>query len=574
MSETKKIVGIYQIVQPRAETISITDGQDITGSAMYAQNSWYQRIVQGSSSRLNRYREYDSMDGDVEVARALDTIAEEMTSRDEATNSQVLLDFIIDDEHIKPNVVATLRTALRVWLATTEVGDLLFDVARSLVKYGDVYFRKLPNGEWVYVHPRFVTAAVVDRHNVTKVRGWVLRADAKDYDNGTPSSSYYTTIPTEENAAEVVPCEEMVWFTLNNRMSESAPFGDSVLKPVFKAFKQKSLIEDAIIIYRLVRAPERRVFYVGTGKIQHDGKRRQVLEQFKNELRQQKIPSTSAVNGGTGVEGVYNPQSMIEDYYIAQDENGSTRVEVLPGGANLGSLEDLDFFQEKVFRGLRIPTSYMPKGNGENPIFNDGKIGQSYVEELRFALFVERLQQGLARTLDSEFKQFLRSVNIVIDPTTFNLVLAAPQNFGKYRQQELNNALLSTLSNAANITSLSARFGLSRFLQLSPQEMATNEKLLAEEKGIDPNDPELIRKLYAAPEEMEEMGGAGGLGDLGMSGGGDGMDMMPDGEFDIEGGEGGEPGMEGDMGEPGDEAGGDEGGADMMTADAEMQPQQ
>lgn len=572
MSGTKKIVGIYQIVQPRPETVSITDGQDVTGSAMYAQNSWYQRIVQGSSSRLNRYREYDSMDGDVEVARALDTIAEEMTSKDEATNSHVLLDFIIDDDHIKPNVVATLRTALRVWLSTTEVGDLMFDIARNLVKYGDVYFRKLPNGEWVYVHPRFVTASVVDRHNITKVRGWVLRADAKDYDNGAPSSSYYTTIPTNDGESEVVPCDDIVWFTLNNKMSESAPFGDSVLKAVFKAFKQKALIEDAIIIYRLVRAPERRVFYVGTGKIAHEGKKRQILEQFKNELRQQKIPSTSQVNGGTGVEGVYNPQSMIEDYYIAQDENGSTRVEVLPGGANLGSLEDLDYFQERVFRGLRIPTSYMPKGNGENPIFNDGKIGQSYVEELRFANFVERLQNQMVKTLDSEFKSFLREVNVVIDPTCFSLKLAPPQNFGKYRQQELNNALLNTLSSASGVTSLSARFSLSRYLQLSPQEMATNEKLLAEEKGIDPNDPDLIKKLYASPEDAEEMGGAGGLGDLG-TGGMDGMDMAPGGEMDMDGdldAVGPEGGPADDMGM--DDVGGEEPAMDAGAAAAPPPP--
>ncbi len=558
MSDTKKLVGIYQIVQPRPETIELTDGQDITGSAMYAQNSWYQRIVQGSSSRLNRYREYDSMDGDVEVSRALDTIAEEMTSRDEATNSHVLLDFVIDDDHIKPNIVATLRTALRVWLTATEVGDMMFDIARALVKYGDVYFRKLPNDEWVFVHPRFVTAAVVDRHNVTKVRAWVVRADGTDYDNGAPASSYYTTIPTNDTHAEVVSSADMVWFTLNNKMSDSAPFGDSVLRPVFKAFKQKALIEDAIIIYRLVRAPERRVFYVGMGKIQHEGKKRQILEQFKNELRQQKIPSTSQVNGGTGVEAVYNPQSMIEDYYIAQDEAGTNRVEVLPGGANLGTLEDLDYFQERVFRGLRIPTSYMPKGNGENPIFNDGKIGQSYVEELRFALFIERLQTQMAKTIDTEFKAFLRAVNIVVDPTTFNLKLAAPQNFGKYRQQELNNALLNTLSSAANVESLSARFGLSRFLQLSPQEMATNEKLLAEEKGIDPNDPELIKKLYGKQEDMEDMGGAGGLGDLGMPGGANGMEMMPDGEFEEAGAEGDEIGDFGDGGGEAPEEGGDE----------------
>lgn len=530
------MVGFYQLVQPKPQTLEVTDNIDITGTAMYAQNSWYQRIVQGSSSRISRYREYDAMDADVEVARALDTIAEEMTSTDESTNTKMLLDFIIDDEHINPSVVSTLRTALRVWNEIAEVDDSLFDLCRVTVKYGDTFFRKGKDGEWIYVHPRFVVAAIVDQNNVTKVRGWVVRHDPRDAENGTPGTGLWSAQPLDVSE-EIVPADEMVWFTLNNKMSDSAPFGDSVLRPVFKAFKQKSLIEDAIIIYRLVRAPERRVFYVDVGKQHHEGKRRQILEQFRNDLRQQKIPATPA-GGPTQVEATYNPQSMLEDYYIAQTESGNTRVEVLPGGANLGSLEDLDHFQERVFRGLRIPTSYMPKGNSENPIFNDGKIGQSYIEELRFALFIERIQTQIAKTLDREFKAFLRSVNITVDTTTFRIKLATPQNFGKYRQQELNSALLNVLSNSSGVNYLSARYCLTRFLQMSPQEMATNEKLLAEERGVELNDPELIKKLYGDPEQLDDMGGAGGLGDLGGASGG-GMDMAPDGDMsDLDGAEG------------------------------------
>lgn len=524
MSDTKKMTGFYQLVQPRAQTIEIMDNLDITGTAMYSQNSWYQRIVQGSASRISRYREYDSMDGDVEVARALDTIAEEMTSTDESTNTKMLLDFIIDDDHINPTTVSTLRTALRVWNEIAEIDDSLFDISRVTVKYGDTFFRKNDDGEWVYIHPRFVVAAIVDQKNVTKVRGWVVRQDPRDTQHGVPGAGLWSAQPLNDISEEVVSADDMVWFTLNNKMSDSAPFGDSVLRPVFKAFKQKSLIEDAIIIYRLVRAPERRVFYVDVGKQHHEGKRRQILEQFRNDLRQQKIPATPQ-GGPTQVEATYNPQSMLEDYYIAQTETGNTRVEVLPGGANLGSLEDLDHFQERVFRGLRIPTSYMPKGNSENPIFNDGKIGQSYIEELRFALFIERIQNQIAKTLDREFKAFLRKVNINVDTTTFRIKLASPQNFGKYRQQELNSALLNAMSSSAGVNHLSARYCLTRFLQMSPQELATNEKLLAEERGLEINDPELIKKLYGDPEQLDDMGGAGGLGDLGSSS----MDMSPDG---------------------------------------------
>lgn len=518
MARTPKLTGFFEIVPAAPPTANITDNQDLSGSSLFSNNSWYQRIVQGSSTRLTRYREYDSMDETVEIARALDTIAEEMTGYDLATNSPLLLDFQQDDERIKPAVIETLRSALRVWVNIHNLTDRMFDIARSSIKYGDCFFIKGKLGErWVFVHARHVLAANVNANDVTDVRGWLINTDYKEM--GAQVQAEYNQ---SNNAhAEPFQASNIVRFSHSSQMSDSAPFGDSVLRPVYKAFKQQELLEDAIIIYRITRAPERRVFYMDTGKL-HQSRVKQYLETVKNELKQKKIPTRNGAAGSSQVESIYNPQSMTEDFFFAQSPNGKgSRVEVLPGGSGLGELSDLEYFQQKVFRGLRIPTSYMPSGQSDNPIFSDGRIGQSYIEELRFALYVGRLQKNIERTLTEEFIKFLSDMDIQVDPTLIKLRLPEAANFGKYRQQELDSALLGTYSNAEGSKALSQRFMLGRYLQLSAAEIATNERLVAEERGIDPNDPQFLQKIYS--ENADDMDG-GGLGDLG-TGGDFGMDM-------------------------------------------------
>lgn len=555
MSNTPKWSGFYEIVPPAPRTAEVTDNQDLSGGSLFSNNSWYQRIIQGSSSRINKYKEFDSMDDDVEVARALDTIAEEMSSYDVATRSPILIDFQLDDDRVKPYVIETLRSALRVWVDINGLDDQMFDIVRVTIKYGDCFFIKGKFGEpWKYVHPRHVLAASVSERNVTDVRGWLI--DTRFREVGSLSSAAYMPAKNQIEA-EPIDGSKVVRFSRSSTTSDTAPFGESVLRPVYKAFKQKELLEDAIIIYRITRAPERRVFYVDTGKMP-PARVKQYLENVKNELKQKKIPTVNQGSGMSQVESVYNPQSMTEDFFFAQSPTGKgSKVEVLPGGQGLGELRDLEYFQEKVFRGLRIPTSYMPMHAGDNPVFNDGKMGQAYVEELRFSLYVGREQRNIERTLDSEFKKFLLEMGVNVDHSLFKLRLPEAQNFGKYRQQELDAALLNAYSSSEGINALSKRFTLKRYLQLSDSELATNERLKAEEMGIDRNDPDLIKKVYGEPDQDGEMGGAGGLGDLG-TGGDFGADMAST-DMDMDG-----------MGEPVPDA---EGGAAPGGAEGGNQEQ-
>jgi hypothetical protein len=468
--------------------------------------------MQGSASRVTRYREYDMMDNDVEIARALDTIAEEMVGN--ATNEINSLQLVINPDKvtkISSTDVATLKSALRYWSDIHDWDQRLFKLCRVTVKYGDCFFIRQKNtNKWVYIHPKDIVAAIVDEEDVTKIIGWQIKTDTKVANSpyNQPGSQYGHNQTT--NTVDTLPADRVVRFTLNDDMSDSAPFGESVLRAVYRAQKQKELLQDAIIIYRIQRAPERRVFYIDVGKMPPQ-RSKSYLEQIKNEIRQKKVPTYGG--GVDQVDSVYNPQSMQEDFFFAQRPDGrGSKVETLPGGQGLGELSDLEYFQDQVFRGLRIPTSYMKESDGA--LINDGKSGIAYIQELRFALYINRLQRHITSTLNVEFKRFLRTSGISLDPAAFDIKLLDPENFGVYRQQQLDSELLGTYQSADGVASLSKRFALKKYLQLTEEEIIMNERMKMEEMGMDPNTttPDLVAIYSATPE--------GGLGaDMGLGGG-------------------------------------------------------
>lgn len=525
-----KIQDYFKIVTPKPGITTMSDNQSIGDQGVYANYTWYQRLIQGSASRLTRYREYDLMDNDVEVSRSLDTIAEEMIGSD--PNSELPLELVIQSEkekNIPTSIVMTLRSALRYWVDLHDWNIRLFKIARVTIKYGDCFFlRKKETSKWEYVHPKNVVAAIVDERDMTKVVGWQIKRDTK-----VPNSPYNQPVGHFGNYSnelvDTFSADDIIWFTLNDDIAESAPFGESILRAVYRAQKQKELLEDAIIIYRIQRAPERRAFYIDVGKMPPQ-RVKAYLEGIKNEIRQRKVPT---MGGGVDqIDSVYNPQSMNEDFFFAQRPDGKgSKVETLPGGQGLGELADLEYFQWKVFRGLRIPLSYMREGQ-DNAVISDGKTGIAYIQELRFAMYIQRLQNYITRTMDKEFKRYVRMAGINVDPSIFQIKLLEPENFGIYRQQQLDNDLLSTYGQANGVEHFSKRFTMKKYLQLTDEEVLVNERLKAEELGLDPDNltKEDMIKLYTpAPEGGMDLGGGMMAGTLG-------------------GGGFGPPGMEGDLG--------------------------
>jgi len=183
--------------------------------------------------------------------------------------------------------------------------------------------------------------------------------------------------------------------------------------------------------------------------------------------------------------GIFVKNSMNEDYFfpVTADGRGSS-VDLLQGGQNLGEIDDLKYFNNRLARGLRVPSSYLPTGpdDSDRPM-SDGRVGTALIQEYRFNQYCERLQNYIAMKLDQEFKLFLRWRGFNIDSGLFNLQFNPPQNFASYRQSELDTARVTVFAQMEALPYISKRFALERFLGLSEDEINRNEKMWREENN-------------------------------------------------------------------------------------------
>jgi hypothetical protein len=282
-----------------------------------------------------------------------------------------------------------------------------------------------------------------------------------------------------------IDARHVIHISMSEGLDNNFPFGTSLLESVFKVYKQKELLEDAILIYRIQRAPERRIFYIDVGNMPSH-LAMSFVERVKNEVNQRRIPSATG-GGQSVVDSGYNPLSINEDYFFPQTAEGrGSKVETLPGGTNLGEIDDLRYFTNKLFRALRIPSSYLPTGADDGgSSFNDGRVGTAYIQELRFNKYCERLQSLMNEQFDTEFKLYLHTKGINVDSNIFEVKFNPPQNFASYRQAEMDTARVNTFNTMVAIPMISKRFALKRFLGLSAEEVAENETLWREENVDD-----------------------------------------------------------------------------------------
>ena len=531
------------------------------GAASY--RNWQSNLPEvyiGHPNRVERYNQYEQMDMDSEVNAALDILAEFSTQSSEETGTAFSLHF---KEQPSENEVKIIKEQLQQWVSLNELQKRTFKIFRSVLKYGDQVFIRDPETfklNWVEMNK--VTKVIVNEAKGKEPEQYLIKdlninlmnltvtavSAADNYMNhpqvGGPAGSYVQPNTPFSGGSRfgharnesAIEAEHVVHISLTEGLDVYWPFGNSVLENVFKVFKQKELLEDAIIIYRVQRAPERRVFKIDVGNMPSH-MAMAFVERIKNEVHQRRIPSQTG--GGTNMmDATYNPLSMNEDFFfpVTADGRGSS-VEPLPGGQNLGEITDLHFFTNKLFRGLRIPSSYLPTGldDGASGSFTDGKVGTALIQEWRFNQYCMRLQAIIAEYLDKEFKTYMRWRGIDIDGQLFDLRFNEPQNFAQYRQADVDMARINTFAQLEQFPYFSKRFLMTRFLGLTQEEMTENETMWSEEQG----------DVEAAPAEPA------GLRSVGVTPGGISSDMdnaeVPDEGGDL-GAEGGMPG--GDLGAP------------------------
>ena len=324
--------------------------------------------------RIQLYSDYEAMDTDPIIASALDVVADECLLRNDQGD---MLTITSSDENVR-------RILNNLFYDVLNVEFNLWSWVRGMLKYGD-FFLKLEISEKfgiynvlpysVYHISRFEGA---DPENPSKVY-FTLDPDG----NATSSDPNY--IPKDGRGVIRLENYEVAHFRLLTD-TNYLPYGRSYIEPARKIYKQLTLTEDAALIHRIMRAPEKRTFYINVGQIPPNE-----VENFM-----QKTINTMKKTPYVGADGQYNlrfnMQNMMEDFYIpVRGGDNVTRVETTPG-LNYDGITDIRYYQEKLFSALKIPKAYLGY-EGEL----SGKATLS-AEDIRFARTVERVQ----RIIESE----------------------------------------------------------------------------------------------------------------------------------------------------------------------------
>ena len=481
------------------------------GPARTNYSSYLPDVYTGSPNRVERYMQYDTMDMDPEVNAALDILAEFCSQKNKENNTSFSLSF---KSKATSTEIRVLREYLQQWSKLQLFETRFFRIVRNTFKYGDAFFVRDPETQkWFYVDPAKIVKIIVNESEGKKPEQYVIRDLAPNFQHLVATQIQPSNISTNNRGSNyingggfgksmtgafpqqtgdrfsigenelAVDAAHVIHLSLSEGLDNNYPFGNSLLEQVFKVYKQKELLEDAILIYRIQRAPERRIFYIDVGNMPSH-MAMSFVERVKNEIHQRRIPSQTG-GGQNVIDSAYNPLSINEDYFFPQTEGGrGSKVETLPGGTNLGEIDDLKYFTNKLFRALRIPSSYLPTGADDSQAqYNDGRVGTAYIQELRFNNYCMRLQSLITSIFDQEFKRYLYSRGVNIDSSLFEIKFQPPQNFAAYRQAEVDGQRINTFNTIQAIPYISKRFAMKRFLGITDEELAENERLWREEKG-------------------------------------------------------------------------------------------
>lgn len=538
LSKTKRVEKL-QDKQRQANS-----GKGGVGGTTSNYSSHLGEVYTGQANRTERYTQHDNMDSDSEINASLNILADFCTQNNEDYGDPFTLTYT---DHMGDNEIKVLESVLKTWSNLNDFKIRVWNIFRQTLKYGDQFFIRDPEThEWIWVDPMNVEQITVNEARgkeptqyymkdlslnlvdkvatepVSSKHGLNNTGRAMGYGGGTgattggygaggggtgTSSSKGSLQPTLDTV--VVDARHVVHISMNTGTDSFFPFGTSILENIYKVYKQKELLEDSIIIYRVQRAPERRVFKIDVGDLP-EHKAMQFVERIKNDIHQRRIPSRDG-GGSSMMDAAYNPMSILEDFFFPQTADGrGSSVETLPGGDNLGQIDDLRYFNNKLIRGLQIPASYLAFGpdDSSGSSYSDGKVGIAMISEHRFNKYCMRLQQVIARTFDFEFKLYLKESGYNIDAGSFDLHFNTPLNFTSYREAELQTTRLNIFGQVADVGYLSKQFILKKYAGLTDSEISENERLWMLEN------PD---KNTITEDGIDVGGDLGSLGDVGIS---------------------------------------------------------
>ena len=422
-----------------------------------------------NQSRLQRYIDFDQMEYEPIIASALDIYADEMTT---SSPMKPLLNIHCQNEEIKIIINSLFHNVLNI-------EHNIFNWCRTLCKYGDYI---------LYLD-------IDEKTGIENVISLPLR-EVERLEGEDKTNPNYVQYQWNSAGLTFENWQIAHFRVLGN--DKHAPYGTSVLDPSRRIFRQLTLLEDAMMAYRIVRSPERRVFYVDVGNMAPND-----IEQYMQKVMTS-MKRNQVVDADTGrVDLRYNPMSVDEDYFIPTRGGQSTRVESLPGGTYTGDIDDVKYLKDKLFSALKIPQSYLFRGEGADE--DKATLAQ---KDIRFARTIQRLQRVVITELEKIAIIHLFTLGYrENDLISFKLSMNNPSKIAELQDLEQWRTKFDVASAAAE-GFFSKRWIAENLFAISEEEFLRNQREMFHDRMI-------TAQLDQSAEATDMgLGGGGGAEDL------------------------------------------------------------
>ena len=436
------------------------------------------------SSKLELFSDYEAMDLDPVISSALDIYADESTVKDADGDTLTISSQNEDVRKILHNLfydILNIEYNLWPWI-------------RNAAKYGD-FFLQLDIDEEVGIV------------GVTPLSAYEVRRE-EQFDEGNPYAVkfYYEGINTAPGGGihqEFGPFEIAHFRLLSD--TNFLPYGKSMIESGRKIFKQLTLMEDAMLLHRIMRAPERRIFKIDIGNIP-PGEVDSHMQQIINKMK--KVPYIDDKTGDYNLK--FNMQNMMEDYYLpVRGGESGTAIEALPGLSNDGQIEDIDYLKNKMFAALKIPKAFLG--------YDEGVEGKATLaaEDIRFARTIERIQKIFVSELTKIaivhlFSQGYSNAELI----EFELSLTSPSIVYEKQKVELLNEKMGLANTMKESKLFSEKYIYENIFNMSNVEWTSEQEQVIEDLKEDfrkeqitseGNDPQKTNMSFGTPHDIASM---------------------------------------------------------------------
>jgi hypothetical protein len=538
------------IVGPALNNDQFTSGRFTSNKAYH--DYIYANIDVDKIRRLSEYRRMGSFG---EVSDCLDEICDEVIVKDE--NEKIISLNFASYASISDEAKSEIKKEFYKFISIYDLENKGWSYARRLLTEGELFFENIVHEDkkdlgiiGVLSIPGDLINPLYDNIQNNIIQNFIFQKPInliEQQDQSGRTSNLQQPDVRNTLQQQLIALEgKQVTYIHSGMWNEDQSIRIPFIENCRKAYKQLSLLEDSIVIYRMVRAPERLKFKIDVGNMPPAKAESYLKQLMHSHWNKQTYNSNNEVQGAGNS---YNPQSMLDSYWFSK-RNGEvgSDVELMQGGANLGQLDDLMYFVNKLYRSLKVPLTRL----NPNETFKDG--AEILREELKFAKFIIRIQKQLAAGFKDAFITHLKLRNwwkeFKLHDSLFSLEFSPPSNFFAIRQQQLLELKFKNFSDMAQNDGISNTFAQRHYLDYSDNTIAENMEwkrkdasLRWELSQIETNGPNWREQLEAAESASQEAsamettsGGGGGGGfsssipEFGGGGGGEGEEPAGGGE--------------------------------------------